>query len=108
MKVWEGSKEIIHTKPKNKQSINSLGLNGTLCTEQNKIANSLNQLFVTYLKKLKKKKKKKKNIKKKNKKKFFKNIKKKSKKKKKKKIIVIITSNKDFSHYLKDPGKNMF
>ena len=83
MKVWEGSKEIIHTKPKNKQSINSLGLNGTLCTEQNKIANSLNQLFVTYLKKLKKKKKK-------------------------KKIIVIITPNKDFSHYLKDPGKNMF
>ena len=82
MKVWEGSKEIIHTKPKNKQSINSLGLNGTLCTEQNKIANSLNQLFVTYLKKLKKKKKK--------------------------KIIVIITPNKDFSHYLKDPGKNMF
>ena len=84
MKVWEGSKEIIHTKPKNKQSINSLGLNGTLCTEQNKIANSLNQLFVTYLKKLIKKKKK------------------------KKIIIVIITPNKDFSHYLKDPGKNMF
>ena len=45
LKVWEGIKEIIHTKPKNKQNINSLRLNGTLCTEQKKIANSLNMFF---------------------------------------------------------------
>ena len=42
LKFWEGITEIIHTKPKNKQSITSLRLNGTLCTEQKKIANSLN------------------------------------------------------------------
>ena len=41
LKVWEGIKEIIHTKPKNKQRMNYLRLNGTLCTEQKKIANSL-------------------------------------------------------------------
>ena len=45
LKVWVGIKEIIHTKPKNKQSINSLRLNGTLFTEQKKIANSLNMFF---------------------------------------------------------------
>ena len=33
LKVWEGIKEIIHTKPKNKQSINSLRPNGSLYTE---------------------------------------------------------------------------
>ena len=41
LKVWEGIKEIIHTKPKNKQNINFLRLNGTLCTEQKKTENSL-------------------------------------------------------------------
>ena len=46
LKIWEGIKEIIHTKPKNKQSINSLRLNGTLCTEQKKIAHSLNMFFL--------------------------------------------------------------
>ena len=45
LKVWVGITEIIHTKPKNKQSINSLRLNGTLFTEQKKIANSLNIFF---------------------------------------------------------------
>ena len=33
LKVWEGIKEIINTKPKKKQSINSLRLKRTLCTE---------------------------------------------------------------------------
>ena len=41
LKVWDRIKEI-HTKPKNKQSVNSLRLNDTLCTKQKKIANSLN------------------------------------------------------------------
>ena len=45
LKVWEGIKEIIRTKPKSKQNINSLRLNGTLCTEQKKIVNSLNIFF---------------------------------------------------------------
>ena len=40
LKVWEGSKEIIHIKPKNKKRINYLRLNDTLCTEQTKIVNS--------------------------------------------------------------------
>ena len=56
LKVWEGIKEIIHTKPRNKQSINSLRLNGTLCTEQKKIANSLNMCFCNIPKEIEKKK----------------------------------------------------
>ena len=55
MKVWEGIKDIIHTKPKNKQSINSLRFNGTLCTEQKKIANSLNMFFCNKPKEIEKK-----------------------------------------------------
>ena len=45
MKLWEGIKEIIHTKTENKQSINSLRRNGTLCSEQKKITNPLNMFF---------------------------------------------------------------
>ena len=45
LKVWEGIKEIIHTKSKIKQSINSLRFNGTLCTGQNKTANSVKMIF---------------------------------------------------------------
>ena len=55
LKVWERIKEIIHTKPKNKQSINSLRLNGTLCTEQKKTANSLNMCFCNIPKEIEKK-----------------------------------------------------
>ena len=55
LKIWEGIKEIIHTKPKNKQSINSLRLNGTLCTERKKIANSLNMFFYNIPKEIEKK-----------------------------------------------------
>ena len=55
LKVWERIKEIIHTKPRNKQSINSLRLNGTLCTEQKKIANSLNMFFCNIPKEIEKK-----------------------------------------------------
>ena len=55
MKVWEGIKEIIHTKPKKKQSINSLRFNGTLCTEQKKIENSLNIIFCNVSKESEKK-----------------------------------------------------
>ena len=54
MKVWDRIKEI-HTKPKNKQSINSLRLNGTLCTKQKKIANSLNMFFCNIPKEIEKK-----------------------------------------------------
>ena len=46
---------MIHTKPKNKQSINSLRLNSTLCTEQKKIANSLNMFFCNIPKDIEKK-----------------------------------------------------
>ena len=54
LKVWEGIKEIIHTKPRKKQSINSLRLNGTLCTEQKKIANPLNMFFCNIPKEIEK------------------------------------------------------
>ena len=54
LKVWQGIKEIIHAKPKNKQSINSPRLNGTLCTEQKKIANSLNMFFCNIPKEIEK------------------------------------------------------
>ena len=54
LKVWEEIKEIIHTKPRNKQSINSLRLNGTLCTEQKKIANPLNMFFCNIPKEIEK------------------------------------------------------
>ena len=54
LKVWEGIKEKIHTKPKSKQSINSLRPSGTLCTDQKKTANFLNMFFERYLEQLKK------------------------------------------------------
>ena len=54
LRIWEGIKEIIHTKPKIKQSINSLTLNGTLCTEQKKIPNSLNMFFCNIPKEIEK------------------------------------------------------
>ena len=55
LKVCEEIKEIIHTKPKNKKNMNSLRLNGTLCTEQKKIANSLNMFFCNIPKEIEKK-----------------------------------------------------
>ena len=55
MKVWEGIKEIIHSKPNTGQPVNSLRINGSLSTNKNEIANSFNTFFCNIPKEIKKK-----------------------------------------------------
>ena len=55
LKVWEGIKENIHSKPNTGQTVNSLRTNGSLSTNQNQIANSLNAFFCNVPKEIRKK-----------------------------------------------------
>ena len=54
MKVWEGIKEIIHSKSNTGQTVNSL-ISGSLSTNQNQIANSFNTFFCNIPKEIEKK-----------------------------------------------------
>ena len=54
LKVCEGIKEIIHSKPNTGQTFNSLRINGSLSTNQNQITNGFNTIFCNIPKEIEK------------------------------------------------------
>ena len=52
IKTWQGIKEIIHSKPKIKDQIPSIRVNGKLCTNETLIANTFNKFFCDIPKKI--------------------------------------------------------
>ena len=52
IKTWQGIKEIIHSKPKIKDQIPSIRVNGKLCTNETLIANTFSKFFCDIPKKI--------------------------------------------------------
>ena len=55
LKIWERIKEIIHSKRKPSQVVNTLRINGSLSTNENQIDNSFNTFFCNIPKEMERK-----------------------------------------------------
>ena len=52
IKIWDGTREIIHISKKSSQSIKNLDVNGTITSNPKIIANTINQFFCDIPKKI--------------------------------------------------------